>query len=135
MTAVTLTAANVSPLPGAVCRNAIAGEAVGLGDIVGINSSTGYLELAQGDSNVVPAGIVVAVANEGAAAAVAGDACSVLMWGPIAGFSGMTPGAVYYLSDTAGDLDTATGTAKVIIGIAWSATVLVVHPMWYHTHT
>jgi len=52
----------------------------------------------------------------------------------MAGWGGVTPGAVYFLSETAGDLDTATGTAKVLMGVAWSATVFLVHPVYYHTH-
>ena len=126
MTAVTVTAADVRPLPGAVCRNQIAGVVISLGQIVAIDPSSGKLVLAEADDNAVPVGIVVAIEGEGKTACVAGEACSVLMHGPMTGFSGMTPGAKYYLSDADGVLDTATGSAMVVMGVAWSATILVV---------
>jgi hypothetical protein len=124
---VTVTALDVRPLPGAVCRNAIAAGVLNLGDIVAMTSTANTVDQADGNGNHAVVGIVVAIGNQGASASVAGDAVSVCLSGPVQGYSGMTPGNLHYLSDTIGRLSTAVGTAKVLIGIAWAADILLVH--------
>jgi hypothetical protein len=108
-------------------RNALATGVLNVGDIVAMTSTANTVDQADGNGNHAVVGICVAVGTEGAVASVAGDAVSVLLSGPVQGFSGMTPGNLYYLSDTIGRLDTAVGTAKILIGIAWAADILLVH--------
>jgi len=125
----TVTAANVRPLDGAVCRGFKLGGAAAPGDCVYV-ASDGDVEKA--DANVslaTAAGIGVVVAIQGGkSSGVAGDSVTVCMFGPVAGFSGLTPGARAYVSDTAGKLSTTAGTAKRCMGFAESATVFFVAP-------
>lgn len=46
--------------------------------------------------------------------------------GIVSGFSGLTTGSKYYLSDTAGAISTTPGTNEVLVGIAVSATQLLI---------
>ena len=46
--------------------------------------------------------------------------------GIMAGFSGLTPGLTYYLSNTTGAISTSPGTTSVRVGIAISATQLLI---------
>jgi hypothetical protein len=46
--------------------------------------------------------------------------------GVVPGFSGLTPGAHYYVSDTAGNISTTPGTITKLIGVAVSATELAI---------
>ncbi len=125
-----VTPADVRPLPGAVCRNMRAHVALNLGDAVYIEGVEGECDKADAGAagTAMLVGIVVAVGTEGALAAAANDPISVLLWGPVQGFSGMTPGAWEYLSDTAGALADAVGTVPVVAGIALAADVLLFRP-------
>jgi hypothetical protein len=51
------------------------------------------------------------------------------VFGPVSGFSGLTPGALGYQSDTAGKIDTAAGTTSKKMGRCESATVFFVQPV------
>jgi hypothetical protein len=54
----------------------------------------------------------------------------VLVSGIVDGFSGLTPGAVYYLSNTEGVIGTSAGSTSVKIGRALTATkLLIVQPV------
>ena len=55
-----------------------------------------------------------------------GDPITVQTKGIIDGFSGLTIGARYYLSDTPGEISESEGTISVMIGIAISATKLII---------
>lgn len=54
---------------------------------------------------------------------------SVAISGPVAGFTGLTAGSKYYLSNTAGAITTTAGTNSVFIGWALSATKLLFNPV------
>jgi hypothetical protein len=129
MTDVSLTAAHIRPLNGAILRHYAAGGALVVGN-AGYIASDGDVEKA--DANVSAAtgrGIGVVVESyDGETAIVAGDPCTLCVFGPVSGFSGLTPGANYYVSDTAGAIADAAGTQSRIIGYAESTTVLFVHP-------
>jgi len=129
MSALTVTAANVRPLDGAVVRDFDAGEAVDPGELVYI-ATDGDVELADANLSLAATravGVVVAVEG-GKDSAASGDLVSVCMFGPVAGFSSLTPGANGYVSDTAGNIEDATGTAGRIVGFAESAIVFFVCP-------
>jgi hypothetical protein len=51
---------------------------------------------------------------------------SVLFQGSLSGFSGLTPNAKYYLSNTAGEISTTPGSTSVLLAKALSATEIVI---------
>ncbi len=129
MADLTVTAARVRPLDGAVCRPYDLGDSVNVGDSVYV-ASDGDVEQSDGNVNAARAagvGLVVAIQG-GKSSGVAGDRATVCLFGPVAGFSGMTPGKNGYVSNTAGKLADAAGTFSRIMGFAESAEVFFVHP-------
>lgn len=131
MTALTVTAKNVSPLPGAIVREFIAGAAIAVGDLV-FMASDGFVDPTDADNATALAtiGVCVAAGNEGAEAAAVGDPVSVVIFGPVIGFSGNTPGDLVYASPTAGEIEDAapaTGDYMIIVGVVISTTILLVN--------
>lgn len=128
-----VTAANVRPLTGAVMRDFDAGAAVDMG--------AGVYVAADGDAEETDAntaasseltGVCVAVRTEGATAAAAGERITVVTYGPVGGFSDLTPGALQYVSETPGAITetapTGAGTWTKIAGYAEAADILFVNP-------
>ena len=129
MSAISLTAANMRPLTGAVIRRYVADEALTVGQVVYVNTD-GEVGIADGNVSAAKAraiGIVVE-SYDGETSIAAGDPASVVVLGPVSGFSGATPGSYGYVSDTAGSLDTAAGTYSFIVGYLEAAGVLFVNP-------
>ncbi len=129
-----VTAANVRPLEGALTRPRRAGGNVTMGNAV-YTDSGGEVQAAKADAAATSdaIGIVVAVNEPAETTAGNDDAVTVCTFGPVAGFTSLTPGAIYYVSDaTAGAIVTpgTTGAGKWLksIGYAESATVLFVTP-------
>lgn len=130
-----VTALNVRPLKGSVTRDFVAGGALVTGNAFYIVSD-GDVEAT--DANVVASaqgrGIVVSVADTsgGVTAAVAGDAVTGVTHGPVGGFTGLTPGATLFVSETTGEIThtapTGAGTFTHPIGYAESATVAYIDP-------
>jgi hypothetical protein len=56
----------------------------------------------------------------------AGRAVALTTYGKIGGYSGMTPGADVFVSDTVGELSDTAGTVSQIIGFAVSTTDICV---------
>lgn len=132
MADIALTAADIRPLPGAIIQRFIASAALSVGDTVYKGATT--TQVTEADASALATakvcGIVVAVPN-GGTAAVAGDYVDVVVFGPVAGFSGMTPGNTLYQSVTAGVLANAAPAAtnyEYTVGWAMSATVVFVTP-------
>lgn len=129
MTNLAVTAAQVRPLDGAITRMFNLGGAVAPGDPVYI-ASDGDVERTDGNGAAALAngrGLCVAIQG-GKAVGAAGDRATVVMFGPVAGFTGLTPGAVGYVSNDAGKLEDAAGAYTRIMGYAESATVFFVDP-------
>jgi hypothetical protein len=129
-----VTAANVRPLEGSVIKQFYAGGAIDVGD-TGYIASDGDVEVTDANAAATVKGIGVCVAvgdTAGATAAAAGDAVSMVTFGPVGGFSSLTPGATQFISETAGAITetepSGAGTWSHIIGYAMSATVLFVQP-------
>lgn len=57
--------------------------------------------------------------------ASAGAGVAVQLSGIATGFTGLTPGSKYYVTDTAGEISTTPGTAKVLLGTAISTTAIL----------
>ena len=130
MTDISLTAAQIRPLTenGAVLRRYTAGASITIGDAVYV-ASDGDVEPADGNAVASARAIGIAVASyDGETSVNSGDPVTVCVFGPVSGFSGMTPGANHYVSDEAGNVADSAGTCSRIIGYAESATVLFVHP-------
>ena len=134
MADVTVTAADVRPLGGAMIRRAVAASAITFGSVVYVSSYSGSLPVVTKTNGAAvatgnPYGIVVAPSAATAGSSVAsGEQCDVLVFGPVAGFSGMTSGNTYWVSDTTGVLATAVGSHSGVVGLAESPTVLFVRP-------
>jgi hypothetical protein len=128
MTAITVTAADVRPLPGAIVERHQAGGSGNVGDTVYM-ASDGDVEQADASAagTTYAIGVVVSAPN-GATAFVAGDEIDVAVLGRVTGFSGMTPNDVLYQSDTAARLDDAPGTTSHKVARARSATVVFINP-------
>lgn len=133
MTALTVTAAKVSAdqTQGSIVRNYELAAEMTLGTLVSLDSS-GKLTKAQADGTAAEAraiGILVAGPYlMGGTTIASGQRGSVCTFGPVYGFSGMTPGAVGWVSDTAGEIDTApSSTNTIAAGRAWAADVFFVN--------
>lgn len=130
MAAITFTAADVRPLSGAKVRRFDAGGTVGMGKPVYI-ASDGDVELSKGNLVATTLGTIgLAVATpDGGTSASSGERVDVVVYGPVAGFTSLTPGALVFLSDTtAGDMDDTESTAGLVVGVAESATTVFVRP-------
>lgn len=129
-----VTAAKVRPLEGAILRRRRAGGAGTMGNVV-YNAADGDVEAARANAAATSEaiGVLVEVNEPGETTVADGDGCTIVTFGPVGGFDSLTPGAIYYLSDTvAGDI-TATapsgaGKWAKSVGYAESAGILFVAP-------
>lgn len=131
MTAHSFTAAQIRPLiPSESVQGTADAASMGLGDLV-YKKSDGDYALADANAalTVEARGVITAIQG-GKSTTAAGDVITVTT-GRIAGFSGMTPGALGWVSETAGDINTTAptgaGTWTKVVGHAESATVFDVH--------
>ena len=131
MSAVAFEATEIRHLPfnGAVVRPYRAGGTITVGNLVFV-ATDGDVEAADGNVDAVSATAVgIAVCGlDGETAIASGDPVSVCVFGPVSGYSGMTPGDILYVSDTVGRVDTAPGTFDRAIGYAERAGVVFVNP-------
>lgn len=127
----TVTALDVSPLPGAIWRDYDAGGSGNVGDLVYLDAS-GNVQVtdANAAATAQALGIVVAAGSIGATSFVSGDRVTVCEYGPVGGFSSMTPAGLGYVSETAAKIaDTAPSTAAAVVcvvGFCESATTFFV---------
>jgi len=128
-----VTAANVRPVNANQCiiRNVVAAVAIDVGEIVWIDPATGTGKLADASAaGTLPGvGVCVAVGSQGATVGAIGDMLSVVLFGPVAGFT-LTPGDVEYVSDTVGLLADAVGTVTQQFGIGLADSILFVNPQY-----
>lgn len=131
-----VTAANVRPLAGAITRKGRAGGNLTMG-MPFYPASDGDWEAA--DANVTAAiaagrGIIVEVPFKapGGTTAVDGDEVTGVVFGPVGGFSSLTPGALQYISATVGTLTETAPTGATnwqhAIGYALDANTVFVMP-------
>ena len=124
--------ANVRPVNANQCiiRQLTSGEAIDVGEAVYIKAADGKAWLADGSAaaTALLAGIVVAIGSNGqTTGAGAGEVLSVVMYGPVAGFT-VDAGDLIYVSDTAGALADAVGTAPCVAGLGLPDSILMVQP-------
>jgi hypothetical protein len=98
---------------------------------LGATTEAGEIVALQSDGKWDPAAASAVVLFAGVAVQGGGDGDSVdlVTYGPVEVFIDATPGAAYYISDTAGEYSATAGTKSYIIGYAETATVLFVNPM------
>ncbi len=129
MADIALTSANIRPLTGAVLRRYVAGAALTVGYAVYI-AADGDVEHADANADGLEQVIGIVVAGyDGETTIAAGDPVTVCVFGPVSGFSGMTPADTIWLSDTVGLVADAAATFDRIVGYAESASVLFVNPV------
>lgn len=133
MAALSLTAAKISAdwTQGAIIRNYEAAAALTMGQLVSLNAS-GKLTLADGNGTAAEAraiGIVVSTTDAyGSTSVASGQRCSVCVFGPVYGFASLTPGSYGFVSDTAGEIDTAaSATNSLAVGRAVAADTFFVN--------
>lgn len=124
MAAITRTKSLVRPLAGAVIRKGTAGGTIEAGEAVYLDGANGW-KVADGSAAASALARGIAVAPQDISS---GDVFDICVFGPIEGYSSATPGSLAYVSDTAGELDTAAGTKTMILGWFESATKFVVNP-------
>lgn len=131
MADIAFTAAEIRALQanGAIVRPYRAGGTITVGHVVYV-AADGDVERA--DANAAGQEQVIGIAVEsfnGETTILAGDPVSVCVFGPVSGFSGMTPNTTIWLSDTVGRMADAAATFDRIIGYAERAGVIFVNPV------
>lgn len=122
---------NIRPLAGSVVEGYDLGGSANVGDVVYV-ASDGDVEVTDGSASATAEGIGIIVGVPGSipytTALVAGDRVSVCVYGPVGGFTSLTPGARGWVSDDAGKLEDAAGTVTFPMGYAQSAEIFFVNP-------
>jgi hypothetical protein len=112
-----------------VLPNQTLGETVSLNDVVYFKTSDQRWWKADADLSATFSGVKLGICKT---AGIAGGSTTIAISGPVSGFSLLTPGSTYYLSNTAGGISTSVGTTTVSVGIALSASVILLDP-WFTT--
>lgn len=129
---VTVTTTDVRPLTGAIVRRAIASAAIALGDVVYVSSYSGDLPVVTkcaggAVATCNPFGIAIAGALGNTSIATS-EACDIVVFGPVTGYSSMTSGNTIWVSDTVGRLSTVVGTKSGVVGVAETPSTIFVRP-------
>jgi len=134
MADLTVTAADVRALNGAITVRAVADEAMTVGDAIYVSdTSDGKPKVSKQVGSAIATGnifgVVTANAVDAAGSTTVADESTidVTVYGPISGIAG-TAGAFVWGSDTAGKFADAVGTKSCIAGIMLSASVLFLRP-------
>lgn len=128
MADLTVTAAQVRPLQGAVVRRFTAGGTINVGSPVYL-SAAGKVAAADGSAVATACAIgVLAAVADGASytAAASGDTVDVVLSGPVGGYT-CTYGTKYYVDDDAGVMADTAGTKSTIVGVGLDANTLLVN--------
>jgi hypothetical protein len=129
---IAVTVVNVKPLNGAVTRRGVLGGVSTPGMLMYLDGSNGW-KPADADALASSQGraILISLPNGGVTGAI-GDACDLVVFGPVTGYASMTPGGAVFGSTTAGKMDQTAPAAEddyaVAIGWAEQAGVIFVQP-------
>jgi hypothetical protein len=121
----------LSNIPGAEYAEKVAydftyGETIAINDALYLKAADGKAWKADADFNDERIHNFIGFAKE---AGNANDVKKVQVAGVVSGFTGLTAGSVYYLSNTAGAIATSTGAYEKMVGVATSATTLLITNM------
>lgn len=111
----------------------VAGEALAANDIVYFKESDQRWWKA--DADVAASYVQVRLAVNLATAASAGASMTAQLLGPIGGFTSLTAGAKYYLSNTAGGVSSTPGTIETFLGTAINTTTILFAPNFIYMPT
>lgn len=117
------TAANVKWLSGPLPVRKTPGAAVAAGEAVYLDSA-GKVQPTNGGA--VATNLAYGIALQAAAAADDPQIDIAVDGARVQCMTGATPGALVYTNDTAGEFDETGGTKKTVLGLAESATILMV---------
>lgn len=132
MADLTVTAADVRPLPGCIIRRFTAGAAIDVGAPVYLSAAK---TVSEADASTLAGaqaiGLMVATSPNAASttAAASGEECDVVLFGPVAGCT-CTYNTIYYIDDDAGVIADTAGTKSFIIGIGLDTETLLVRPQF-----
>lgn len=133
--AISFTAADVRPLPGAIIRRKTCASAVNAGNAVYLDSS-GNIAKAASSARATSHVFGIAVAdNDGSTAFAAADAVDVVVFGPVAGASSLAEGTFAYCGTVAGvmeDTNPGSGNWLVTVGICESTAIVFVNPQFHN---
>lgn len=110
-----------------IVGNQTSGEALTINDIVYFKESDQRWWKADADLTATFDQLQLGINKTTAGSA--GTTIQIAISGPVSGFSSLTPGSKYYLSNTAGGISTSAGTYSVFVGWALSATILLFDPV------
>jgi len=119
---ITVTKNNIRPLDFAVVERVQVSAATENGETLALQA-TGKARKTSGASDGL-IGIQVSTDNRSADAA-ADEWVGACVFGKVTGFSGLTPGQLYYLSANAGNI---ADTGTIAVGYAWDDTTIFVQP-------
>lgn len=109
-----------------IVGNQVAGETLIVNDLVYFKESDQRWWKADADLTATFDQLQLGITKT---AGSAGGTIQVAISGPVSGFSGLTAGSKYYLSNTAGGITTIPGTYSVFIGWALTTTTLLFNPV------
>lgn len=110
-----------------IISNQTSGEALAINDIVYFKESDQRWYKADADLTTTFDQLQIGINKTTAGAS--GVTIQVAISGPVSGFTGLTAGSKYYLSNTAGAITTTAGTNSVFIGWALNSTTLLFNPI------
>lgn len=106
-----------------------AGETLAAGDVVYLKSSDGRWWLADADTASSSENVTLGIA-QGSGTASNIISGGVLLRGLDSNQTGLSANTIYYISDTAGEISSSTGTKEVTAGIALSTTSILFDPRY-----
>jgi len=111
-----------------------AGETVAAGNLVYFDDTDNEWKLCDADTAASVQNVMLGIAQ---GSGTNGNAITggVLIFGLDENQSGLTAGALYYASNTAGGLSASTGTTERVIGFARNTTTLYFDPYFYYAVT
>ena len=115
------TAEHIKPLEGAITRRFTCGSTVVAGTPVTM-SSDGFVD--PSDASDATLSFCIGIALQGG---LVGERIDVVVFGPCICVTGMTIGALVYVSDTVGEFSQTAGTKTTIVGYAESAAIIFVN--------
>lgn len=137
----TVTKLQVAPLPGAIVRTVRLAEAASAGQCIYPNASSAFLKADADAAGKFRGVAVLIVDNQGQYNTTGdyaiGDDVSAVVFGPVAGFSGMDPTKSVWVDTTAGGFTqtkpSGGGVFASPIGYPLSDSVLMINPQPFDT--
>lgn len=128
MANITRTPANAAPLLGALTKDGVAGAAGDVLDVVYLDANGDWVPTDASAAATASGRGIVTSTHDGELTFADGDAITVVLLGPMTGFSAMTEGAFGFVSNDEGMLEDAAGTVTQRMGYALRADEFFVLP-------